>query len=254
MSKNLKEAFDSVKAEPSLKESTRAFLREKTNGYAAPASRRQTGGFRRMAPVLACAAVLVVGGMGYQAYFTPTSAISIDINPSVELEVNRFDRVITVQGFNDDGTALAAQLDVRFLDYDDALEKIIASDTIQDCLNQNGVLSIVVSGDNTVQQQEILTCARRCTSGESNAHCYAGSTEELEAAQALGLSPGKYKAYEELCELDPTITPEQAAGMTMRELRDRIDACQDDGDGSQSHQGQGEGGQHHQGGRWSEHE
>ena len=218
MSKNLKEAFDSIHADPALKESTRAFLREKTGNYTVPEPRRRSGGFRRLAPALACAALLVVGLSGYQAYFTPTSAISIDINPSVELEINRFDRVITVEGLNDDGTALAAELNVRFLSYDDALEQIIASDAIQQCLADDGVLSIVVSGDNEVQQQEILSCAQRCTSGESNAHCYAGSSEDLAEAQALGLPLGKYHAYEELHALDPSITPEEAAGMTMREL------------------------------------
>lgn len=166
MSKNLKEAFDSIHADSALKESTRAFLREKTGNYTAPEPRRRSGGFRRLAPALACVALLVVGLSGYQAYFTPTSAISIDINPSVELEINRFDRVITVEGLNDDGTALAAELNVRFLSYDDALEQIIASDAIQQCLADDGLLSIVVSGDNEVQQQEILSCAQRCTSGE----------------------------------------------------------------------------------------
>ena len=144
MSKNLREAFDSIHADPALKESTRAFLREKTGNYTAPEPRRRSGGFRRLAPALACAALLVVGLSGYQAYFTPTSAISIDINPSVELEINRFDRVITVEGLNDDGTALAAELNVRFLSYDDALEQIIASDAIQQCLADDGLLSIVV--------------------------------------------------------------------------------------------------------------
>ena len=115
----------------------------------------------------------------------------------------------------------------------------------------DAVLSIVVSGDNEVQQQEILSCARRCTSGESNAHCYAGSSEDLAEAQALGLPLGKYHAYEELHALDPSITPEEAAGMTMRELRDRIDACQD-GDEEESYGGRG--GQHQHGGRWNQHE
>ena len=191
----------------------------------------------------------MVGLSGYQAYFTPTSAISIDINSSVEIEINRFDRVITVEGLNDDGTVLAAELNVRFLNYDDALEQIIASDAIQQCLADYGVLSIGVSGDNEVQQQEILSCAQRCASGESNAHCYADSSEDLAEAQALGLPLGKYHAYEEPHALYPIITPEEAAGIIMRELRDRIDACPDD-DEEESYGG----GQHQHGGRWNQHE
>ena len=40
-------------------------------------------------------------------YFTPIAEISIDINPSIELRVNRFDQVISVDGLNGDGQALA---------------------------------------------------------------------------------------------------------------------------------------------------
>ena len=81
----------------------------------------------------------------------------------------------------------------------------------------------------------------RCSSRRSSAE-----------AQALGLPLGKYHAYEELHALDPSITPEEAAGMTMRELRDRIDACRQDGDEEESYGGGG--GQHQHGGRWNQHE
>ena len=30
---------------------------------------------------------------------TPVSAVSIDVNPSIELGVNRFDRVVAVEGY-----------------------------------------------------------------------------------------------------------------------------------------------------------
>ena len=73
----------------------------------------------------------------------------------------------------------------------------------------------------------------------------------MRCVKELGLPLGKYHAYEELHALDPSITPEEAAGMTMRELRDRIDACQD-GDEEESYGG-GDG-QHQHGGRWNQHE
>ena len=56
------------------------------------------------------------------------------------------------------------------------------------------------------------------------AHCYRAGTDEVEAAHDCGLSYGKYRAYQELAALDPTVTPEQVADMTMREIRDRIAA------------------------------
>lgn len=101
-----------------------------------------------------------------------------------------------------------------------------------------------------MQQQEILSCAQRCTSGESNAHCYAGSSEDLAEAQALGLPLGKYHAYEELHALDRALSPEEAADMTRRSSGPNR-RCQD-GDEEESYGGGG--GQHQHGGRWNQHE
>lgn len=75
-----------------------------------------------------------------------------------------------------------------------------------------------------------------------------------------GLSYGKYRAYLQLAALDPTATPEQVQGMSMRELRQRIAALlgEEDGQGGRGHgngwghgsgQGHGQGGQGHGWGR-----
>jgi hypothetical protein len=55
------------------------------------------------------AAVLIfcigIGGF-IHAYTTPYSYVNLDINPSVEIAVNRFDHIINVKGMNADGDAL----------------------------------------------------------------------------------------------------------------------------------------------------
>ena len=51
----------------------------------------------------------------------------------------------------------------------------------------------------------------------------------------MGFSCGKYKALLELQQLNPDINPEAVQEMTMREIRELIDHCLDDGeDGSPS--------------------
>mgnify|MGYP006964182038 CR=1 FL=1 len=57
--------------------------------------------YKRVLSVAACLLLLFLGGR--QFYFIPTVKISIDINPSMELGVNRFDRIVSVEGYNDDG-------------------------------------------------------------------------------------------------------------------------------------------------------
>lgn len=216
MREQLKEALDQVQASQEMKERTLAYLD------------RRTHGFRRAAPraagwVLAAACCLVLMLVGGTLYFTPTAAISVDVNPSLELEVNRFDRVISVKGYQEDGQALADSVDLSHLSYTEALERLMASETIVNCLANEELLSITVVGDET-QRTAILAEAERWAAGSENICCGAGNPEEVGHAHEAGLSFGKYQAFLELQALDPSVTEEDAAGMTMRQIQDRIDA------------------------------
>lgn len=222
MRDELKTALDKVTADEALKQSTRAFLARQTHEYGVAKARPRTA--RRLAAAFACLALVIVGGTGYWAYFSPTCAISIDINPSVELAVNRFDKVISVEGIGEDGEALAETLDVRFLNYADALDCLLENQTVEDYLAQDEVLSIAVAGDNQGQADAILAQAETCTAGTKNVYCHAADSEELEHAHEAGLSFGKYQAFLILQSLDPSVTPDDVQGLTMREIRDRIAA------------------------------
>ena len=219
MDERLKTALDQVRAEESLKARTRDYLARRTRGY-----RPRPARVRPLVPALACLLVLLAALGGWRAYFTPTVAISIDVNPSIELEINRFDKVIGVEGYNDDGTALAQTLEVRFLDYADALDAVLASQVIADCLARGEALSIAVAGSDEVQSSAVLAQVESCTAGHENIHCHGGTIQEAEQAHEAGLSLGRYQAYLALRELDPTVTPEEVQDMTMREIRERISA------------------------------
>ena len=138
--------------------------------------------------------------------------------------VNRFDRVISVQGWNDDGTALAETLDLTNQTYTDAVETILASETIEALMAQNAVVEIGVIGEDDARCAQMLAAVESCTAGQQNAHCYQASPHEVAQAHDCGLSYGKYRAYQALAALDPTVTPEAVQGMTMRQIRDRIAA------------------------------
>ena len=77
-------------------------------------------------------------------YFVPTAVISIDINPSIELEINRFNKVVQVKNYNKDGEELSEELDIRFLNYSQAVENILNNTTIINLLSQDELLSITV--------------------------------------------------------------------------------------------------------------
>lgn len=218
MDERIRDAFASIHAGEELKESTRAVL--------ANARTRRRRPARYLATAVACLVLLVVGIGGYQFYFTPTSVLSIDINPSLELGVNRFDRVVTVQSYNEDGQALAKTLDLKYLDYREALDQLLASPDISERLDQGALMSITVAGENETQCGRLLAGAEACTAGQENVSCRHGNAEDLEQAHHAGLSLGKYQAFLELQALDPTVTADDVAGLTMRQIRDWIDALE----------------------------
>lgn len=223
MRERIQDAFGAVRADEVLKAKTMAYLaRQRAARAPRPPVPR---GFspRRLAVAMACLVLLCLGCGGW-VYFTPTAAIQIDINPSLELRVNRFDRVVSVEAGNADGQQLADTLQLRFLPSDQAVTEILDSETVSALLAQDAVLSVaVVSGDGT-QQQRLCDLMTACTARCQNAYCYAASPEEAQTARDVGLSCGKYRAYLALQALDPAITPEAVRGMTMRELLDRIAA------------------------------
>ncbi len=74
-----------------------------------------------------CAAVIMAGFGCYHMYFTPVSAVSLDVNPSVELNINRFDKVVSVEAYNDEGEELVNSENVKYMDYSSALEKLMTN-------------------------------------------------------------------------------------------------------------------------------
>lgn len=58
------------------------------------------------------AASLVLLGTPAWAYLTPYSYVSLDINPSFEFSINRFDRVLNVKAVNDDGAEVVEKISI----------------------------------------------------------------------------------------------------------------------------------------------
>ncbi len=245
MDDRIRKALEGIRAEEELKAHTETYLLE----YMRKKQSRKV--WRHFVPAVAAAVCLLlvcVCAGGWKLYFTPTAAVSIDINPSVELEVNRFDRVLSVTGFNEDGQELADSLAIRFMDCEEAVAQILESETVSGLISGDGLLEITVAGNNDAQCGRILSELETSTEDEANARCYSASMEDVENAHEAGLSLGKYRVFLEVQALDPDITPEEVQGMTMREIRELIrelsgsgeDMAEEDNTGNHGHGWNGE--------------
>jgi hypothetical protein len=218
--RRLKEAFDNVHADDELKRRTREFLVQKTQGY----KRGASFPYWRMAAVMACflLSFIMVGFGGYFLYFIPVSSISVDVNPSIELGINRFDKVVTVDTFNNDGYHIMSSLNVRFMDYRDAMDMILSQESEEAYLAEDSCIAITVSGAEEGKQREMLAHLHTCASSYGNVHCSSGSHGEALEAHEAGMTLGRYQAFMKLQALDPSVTQEDIEGLTISQIWDKI--------------------------------
>lgn len=219
MKRRLQDAFDKIHTEHELKDRTLKFLENATNKY----RKKRLPLSRRLIAAAACFSLLLSAGAGYSAYMIPSFAISIDINPSIELGVNHFNKVVSVDTYNEDGYTVMSDINVYNMDYTDALELILADKDMKEYVVQNQLIAVTVFGKNETKNDELLYNVASCTSAYANVHCSSGNSQEVAAAHEAGMSFGKYKAYLELKALSPDITTNDIQGLTMCQIQDMID-------------------------------
>lgn len=236
MDKNIYDVFASVSADDRLKDSTKRFLqseREKRTSlrYALP--------IRKFGVAVCAVLFLFVGISVYSVvYNTPVSYISIDVNPSIELSLNRFNKVLSAEAYNDDGTVILNAVSVKGMLYTDAVNAIVGSDAMKPYLTEDSALTFTVASDDSAREDEIRAGIENC-SGYRN-HCgqsYGADLPLMNEAHGNDFSFGKYSAYLTLYQYDKTITLDECRAMTMAEIRDLIKKYQE---------GNGDSGQHNE--------
>lgn len=236
----IKEAFGEIKAEDELKQRTYDFIENQRSKNFKPKN-------NLLKYSLAAAAVIILtfaGGI-YEMWFVPVTVISIDVNPSVEIEVNRLDRILSSNAYNDDGTKILQSVSMNGKKYEDTISTLLQDDEFNRYLNDDALLTFTVASKN---QDTVISQINGClnSSGHSGV-CVEASSEAVSEAHSLGLSLGKYHAYLEILKYDETITPEECQSMTMKELNElkRQLSQETSGTNSQTGQHHGNGKQNH---------
>lgn len=236
MDKKIKSAFDGIHADSSLKDNTKEFLAKKLYEK----ENRKAKQFR-IAPALACAVIMLVGIAGYFSYSTPVMAISLDVNPSIELQVNTFDRIVEVTPYNEDGEKAVLETDVKNMTYQDGINALMESQVISECLKNDNILEVTIAADTDKKYQKVKSSLT--TQNNINADCIYNceNNEDVETAHSLGLSMGKYRAFLELQKVNPEITADDVKEMTMKQIRDLINESSDNTDETNFGNGNGQG-------------
>lgn len=84
---------------------------------------------------------LSVGGVGYAMQNMVYSVVSVDINPSVQMELNRNDKVIGLEALNDDAEKVITE-EMIGQNVEDVLRQLVSNSSEQGYLEDNGFLLI----------------------------------------------------------------------------------------------------------------
>lgn len=169
----------------------------------------------------ACAVLIALGiGGGAYAYQTPVAYVGIDINPSIELGVNYFDRVVSAEGDNADGQDILSEINVVGMTYEEALASLNDSLMNKGYLTANAAVAVTVMCDDDSRYSNLEETSQRCfSSAGQGVYCSRATSTEHHEAHESGLGMGKYLAWRSLVDAGVDISADDVAHMTMSELR-----------------------------------
>ena len=179
------------------------------------------------------AAVLLLGlcMFGVGSWNHVVTVVSLDVNPSIEISLNPYQRVIDSHAYNEDGEEIIERINVHGLACEEAVTKLLSDSAIVNSVakgthegytkDESAVEITVVSfdGHKNHAAQSTKEVAHAVHDSHCPSHMNHMAQHEYQDAQDLGMSPGKYRMYQELREGNPDLSTDDVNHLPMRELK-----------------------------------
>ena len=158
----------------------------------------------------AAAALVLTCGTGALAYYTPYSYVSLDVNPSIEFTLNRFDIVLCANPVNDDGQEILNGLPLDTLanlPIEQAISVTVDQISQEGYFDGEGGGGIVVATSAEDQEkadelaadlQENVEQETQENGDEVEVEVISVGYERVQKAKELGVTPGKLNLVEKL--------------------------------------------------------
>ena len=190
--------------------------------------------------VAACLAVMLLcgGGVFYQQAHAVASVVSLDVNPSIELKVNRSEKVLACAPLNEDAKAILADMsngaDLKGAKLDVAVNAIVGSLVRNGYLDSiSSAIMISVEDKDTVRAEKLqreLTSAVDGVLQTSEAKA-AVLTQTLtqdaareQQARENNISSGKAALVNRVLAINPALKFDALAKLSVEELKDLAEA------------------------------
>ena len=189
--------------------------------------------------IAACLAVMLLGGgLFYQRANAVASVVSLDVNPSIELKVNRSEKVLACTPLNEDAKAILADMsngaDLKGAKLDVAVNAIVGSLVRNGYLDSiSSAIMISVEDKDTARAEKLqreLTSAVDGVLQTSEAKA-AVLTQTLtqdaareQQARENNISTGKAALVNRVLALNPSLKFDALAKLSVEELKDLAEA------------------------------
>lgn len=224
----IRTAFE--KATPNVLASVLSDCREQKGTVIVMKEKKKNWGLK-LAATAAVLALVVTAGIGFGIYRTNNtvySTISLDVNPSIEIQVNSREKVLEVNALNSDGDIILDDMDLTGSDMNVAVNAIIGSMLRNGYITElsNSILVSVNSKDpaqSAALQKELTSRIANMVDSESFSAAVIGQTVTEDAAlQKLAdknhISLGKAKLISSIIAQDSRYTFDELAGLSVNEL------------------------------------
>lgn len=171
---------------------------------------------KKLVSVTASILIIVGIGIGVYAWENPIQYINIDINPSVELSINCFQRIISINSFNEEGWQLVKSVSIKAQSYESGINKIISSAKDLGYIKGKGdVLISISSEDMRLNERTQATILEKII---ESVEVMTFDTEEYNNSVESGLSPGKSNIIEKVIESGTCLSKNELADVSVNEL------------------------------------
>lgn len=213
---------------------------EERKGTVIPMTTKKTTKRRWTSLIAACLAVMLLGGGGlfYQRANAVASVVSLDVNPSIELKVNRSEKVLVCTPLNEDAKAILADMsngaDLKGAKLDVAVNAIVGSLVRNGYLDSiSSAIMISVEDKDTARAEKLQRELTSTVDGvlqtsESRASVLtqtltqdAGLTQQ---ARENSISTGKAALVNRVLALNATLKFDALAKLSVEELKDLAEA------------------------------
>ncbi len=168
------------------------------------------------------------------------SYISMDINPSIQFQVDESDTIQNVNAYNQDGEALLAQLEWSDRKLTDCMQELIDNPTFQNYM-ENGYLQISIYSEDDQRSNALETTMDTLFShyySRDQYGCHHANDTEYVQASHHQMSMGCYQMIERILAIDDAYQFEDLSELSIAELRSIYQEC---------HRGNGNHGNHNGG-------